>query len=357
MISIDFGSYETKVTDGKAVRGNISINKAFSFDTPISSYENGYIKNEISLLEIIRDKLKDNKIKFGDCSVNIKSTTIITREIIFPLLSDKDIEGLLQYQLPEYLPMDMSKYVIQHKPLEKIIVDGNEKLNTLVAAIPKDIVDNHFHFLKELGLRPVIMDFQCNSIWKLFKHSNIINNRFSTSDKTIAIVDLGYRSTSTTIIKNDIMQFCRVFDAGGVNISDSLKELLSMSFGEISSNLNSIEDISIIEEGYTDYNRFVNIVRTGLDGIMERIDRIFRYFLAQEVGNEIQKIFLVGGLSNIKGIQNLFANYFNLPVFTIKNIDKVNMQEDLNKYFNCISALLRDDEVQKNERFKLFFWL
>lgn len=344
MISIDLGSYETKIIEGRVFRDNVRITKSFSFDTPNDSYENGYIKNESELANVTKEELRKNKIKAGDCIINIKSTSIITREIVFPVLGDKEISGLLQYQLPEYLPMDASKYIIQHKPIGRVNVDGTDKLNTLVVAVPKEIVEGHFSLVKEFGLRPVVMDCQCNALWKLIKYSGRINNEVSIEDKTIATIDLGHNSTSVTIIKNGRMQFCRVVETGGAVLDKNLEELLTLKKHEVLEKKKEIKDISIIDEGYTDYDRMVNIVRTGLEDIMERIDRVFRYYMAQEAGNEIHNILLFGGLTDIIGIDKLFSHYYNVPVLLIENLDKINIQNGIKKYINCISALLRDDE-------------
>ncbi len=66
--------------------------------------------------------------------------------------------------------------------------------------------------------------------------------------------------------------------------------------------------------------------------------------MAQEAGNDIQSILLFGGLSGIIGVDKLFSRYYNIPVLLIEKLDKIYIQNDINKYINCISALLRDDE-------------
>ncbi|HRU41840.1 MAG TPA: pilus assembly protein PilM, partial [Candidatus Diapherotrites archaeon] len=164
--AVDLGSYETKIIAGKQEREGISVKKAFSFITPPNTYDNGYIEDEFKLAAAVREELAKNKISGGACHITVKSTSILTREILLPKLSGKDIAGLLHYQMEEHLPMDFSKYVIQHKAVERITEDGKEKLNVLVAAVPKELVETHYDFVRKLGLKPEVMDYQSNSIWK-----------------------------------------------------------------------------------------------------------------------------------------------------------------------------------------------
>lgn len=346
MISIDLGSYETKIIEARVLKGSVSINKTCSFNTPINSYKDGYMKNIPELIDKTKEELKNNKIKSNGCFINIKSTAIITREIAFPLLEDNEIDGLLEYQLPEYLPTDPDKYIVQHRPLERITTEDNEKLKTLVIAIPKDIVDTHYSFIRDLGLKPLVMDYQNNTLWKLLKHAGRVNNEIDIKNKTIAVIDLGYDSTNITIIKNSIMQVSRVLDIGGFNMDSNLSNLIALEDEDVQTKKLEVKDLNINDDGYSDYNRMVNIINVSLESTMERIERVFRYFLSRDTGNEIENILLYGGLSNISGIDKLFSRYFNLPVSIINYLDKILIQHNLNKYINCIGGLLREDEVR-----------
>lgn len=345
IISIDVGSYEIKIIEGRNTKEGIKVNKSLSFQIPENVYVNGYIKDEKSLRDKIREELKKNKINQGISYISIKSSAIISREIPFPVLSSKEIEGILKYQLEEYLPMDSSKYIIQHKIIGKFFDDGNEKLNVLVVAIPKDMVDMHYSFLKEIGLKPEVMDYQSNSISKLISYVDKVNDNIDVTGKTIAAVDLGYDSTNITIIENGMIQTSRVIELGGRHLDNNAMSLIAMTDEELLTKKIEIDDVSIIEGGYSEHNRYVNIVKTTIEGIIDRIDKVVKYHISKQIDNEIDIVLLYGGLSNINGVEKLFANYFNIPTFNIKKIDKVNTLDDVNKYLNCISALIRDDEV------------
>lgn len=345
IISIDIGSFETKIIQGVKEKENINIKKAFCIETPIEAYKNGYIKNKSELINVINEELKKNKIKTAPCYLSIKSTSIITREIDLPVLDNKEIDGLLKYQLPEYLPMDYSKYMVQHKVINKSMDNDKEKLNVMVVAIPKDMVDMHYDFVRELGLKPAVLDYQPNCAWKLFTFSNCINDIIDTTGKTIAAIDLGYDSTNVTIINKGKIQATRVIDMGGITLDNNTTSLIAVTRDELVSLKSNIEDVNLIDDGFTDYNRYVNIIRTSIEGIIGRIDRIFKFYLSKDINNEIETLVLYGGLSNINGVDKLFSNYFGIPTIVLNKLNKINSIIDFNKYINCIGSLIRDDEV------------
>lgn len=307
VISIDLGAYETKVTIGKQNKDGIQISKAFSFLTPVGAYENGYLRDVGKLLDALKEELGKNKVPNGVCHLSIKSTAVITREIPFPVIGEKELEGVLKYQLAEYLPMDAGKYVIQHKVIGKITENDSEKLNVLVVAVPKDMVEMHHVFISELGLKPTVMDYQSNGIWKLMNFTKCINDDIDPSQTTIAAIDLGNYSSNITIVRRGVIQTSRVIDTG-----DDGLDANADSIGE---------------------------------GLLGRVDKVFRYYLSKDPANEIDDLLLYGGLSRVQGVARTFASYFNIPVHVLDSIDRVSMEEDVNKYVNCIGAILRDDEV------------
>ncbi len=344
IVSIDLGTYETKIIQGIKSKEEIKVEKAVAYSTPMDSYENGNIKNHSILVNHVKEEMKENKMSAGNCHISISSTSIITRELPFPILGTKEIEGLLKYQLEEYLPMDYGKYIIQHKPLGRIVDEGVEKLNILVVAIPKDMVEMHYDFVRDLGLRPLIMDYQSNGIWKLFKFTDSLNvNDFSK--KVVAAIDLGYSSTNITILKNKAMQTTKAVELGGQSLDTNAMNLLTLTPEELHRKKVEIEDISNVEEGFSDDDRYLNIIRTSLEAIMDRVDRVFKYYLSKEMDNEIEQLLLYGGLSNIKGIDKLFQNNFGISTMVVDNLKKVSLSKDTNRYVNCLGALIRDDEV------------
>lgn len=345
IISIDIGSYETKIIEVKKNDNYIQVNKAFYILTPESCYEDGHIKNERVLIDVMKEVLNQNKISSKKAYLTIKSTAIITREIPFPVVEPKEIEGMLKFQLPEYLPMDVSRYVVQHKIIGKVFDGEKERLNVLIVAIPKDIVEKHFCVLTELNLKPKILDYQSNSISKLIWFIDSINDGIFISDKTIAAIDLGHNSTNVSIIKNGKLQTSRAIEIGGEDLDNNILNLFKINKKELLEKKAEIEDISVIDDGYSDYNRLINITKTTIEGIISKVDKIIKYYVSKEIENEINMILLYGGLSKLYGVDKLFFNYFNINTVILYNVNKINIQVDPSRYLNCISTVLRDEEV------------
>ncbi len=307
VVSIDLGSYETKVVEGRVKNKEVEINKCFSFLTPEKAYENGYIINKELLSYSLEEGLSKNEIRTKNAYMNIKSSSVFTREITLPNVGKEEIDGILKYKLEEYLPIATKEYIVQYRTMGKTQENHRQKQNILLIAIPKEIVEGHFCFLKNIDLEPKVLDFQSNSIAKLIDYSFSINNKYETKEKTFALIDLGHSSTNITILKDGYIQVARIIDVGGKDLKK-------------------------------------DIVNESAEDIMGKIHTVFKYYISREIENEIHSILLCGGLSNIENVDKLFEDYYNIPTILIENIDGIFIMEDTNKYMNCIGSLIRNED-------------
>lgn len=344
IISIDIGNYETKVVEGKVKDSNIEIIKYFSFLTPKGTYEKGYILDEELLANLIKKEFSKHKIKTKNTYITVKSPSIFTREVTLPNVGKEEIDGILKYQLDEYLPIDIEEYIVQYRTMGKIQYNNLEKQSILLIAIPKKMIEGYLSLLKLLNLKPKILDFQSNGVSKLMNFNSIINNKYDTNGKTFALIDLGHNNTNVTISRNGKLQVARIIEIGGRYLDKNILNFFNYTEEELDITKRKIKIIDKIDEEYMEKNRLSNIVSTSIKEIIKKIDGIFKYYNSREIGNKIDMILLYGGLSNIKGVDKLFEDYYNISTVKIENVDKIYITEDMSKYINSISSLIRNGD-------------
>ena len=65
------------------------------------------------------------------------------------------------------------------------------------------------------------------------------------------------------------------------------------------------------------------------------------------MGNDIDVILLLGGMSNIDGIDKMFTNFFETPTLRLDSLEGVKFSGDLFRYANAIGGLIRLEVVKK----------
>jgi len=344
VLVLDIGAYSIKVVEGKENKKGIVVNKFFTIRTPAGVLKDGSILDKDLLNYVISEELKKRKIKTKDVYLTINSSKILTREITIPKVDEDDIESLLRFQIEEYIPVSMDDYVIQHKALETFYEDNTEKMNLLIIAVPKEMVEDYLDLIRNLNLNPIVMDYQPNSIAKLIQYNNFINNTYPTEELTFANIDIGYDSTKISIIKNGNILVSRIIEVGGSYIDQSILNFNETSFEEIEDEKLKIEDINRADED-SGSHRVIDIIRTSMVLLSEKIDMVFRYYLSRRPDNTINLILITGGVSNIKGLDNMFSNIFNIPAISIESLDNVDFKGNFSDYANSIGTIIRTSGV------------
>lgn len=351
VLSIDFGASEIKIVEGKYSKKGIIINKSFSIAVPENVYFNGQIEDMSELESVLEEGLKTYNIGSGSAIAVINSSMIITREITMPKVGSEQIESILKYQVGDYIPIHPDDYVVKHITLGTIVEDGIEKVKLLLIGVPKNIVESHFNLLKNVGLKPYVLDYQGNAMAKLLDYSDIINKDYNTVDLVIASVDIGYSSTKLAIVKNGNIEVSRVIDIGSKTLYSNLSDSFDCSLGELEEKVINIKDITHEnndqDEDISEDDRLVQLTRDILQTIMEKIEEVFRYYTSRENSNIINLILLQGGVSNIKEIDSLFTNYFDISSVKLQDLEKIDLNKDLKTYSNAIGGLIRINEVKK----------
>lgn len=340
-ISMDLGAREIKIVEGKATKKNIFINNKINIELPKDIYFDGMILNIDQLSYYLRTALKENKITSNLVTLVINSSNIITREIVLPKVSDEEIESILKYQIEDYIPIEPEDYLFQHTHLGSVFEDGVEKLNLLLIAIPKTMVESHLNLIHNIGLKPYILDFQGNALNKLFYYNDALNGANSTKDHTIASIDMGYSNTKVNITLNGSLKVSRVINVGAAQWIKDIQMRMDMDEEEI---LNQIKDIEINEDD-TEHSAMIQSLSNILGQILEGIDMVFKYYNTRDMGNKIDFILLQGGFSKINGLEDRYKDFFNMNTIKLHSLDKIKGNEDMGVYSNAIGGLIRLDEV------------
>ena len=97
VVSIDIGTYYTKVVQGRVKGNGIYIENAQMFRTPADVMEDGRIKDLQELQGEFLNQLAGSKLKGSLATYSIVGPEVIIREIVLPTTNPKQIKSMLPY--------------------------------------------------------------------------------------------------------------------------------------------------------------------------------------------------------------------------------------------------------------------
>ncbi|MDT8715483.1 pilus assembly protein PilM [Clostridium sp. 19966] len=339
VVSLDIGSQNTKIVVGKCTSNGITIEKAFTIKTLLNSVYDTVMQNSTVFSIEIEKRLKENGINVKDANCTNNSTTIINREIVVPYAEGEELSTLVNFELQRYLPLNMDNYIVQYNVLEKIREDEADKLRLLAIIYPTKLSKEYMTLLKNAKLKPNALDINYNAVRKLIIGRHIINETEYNPEDTIAVLDMGAESIEVNIYTGENLEFARIIKSGGRHLDQALAEKLGIS-------LNDAETRKIKEADIINYaeNEISKALRPEVEEWAEELSKIFQFFRNKKVGNKIDKLFIYGGVSKLKGLREYFQSRFDIPARHINMLSNAQYEaddSDMDLYINAIGAVIR----------------
>ncbi|RKD34590.1 type IV pilus assembly protein PilM [Thermohalobacter berrensis] len=343
VISIDIGSKNIKIAEGKHVKNDVHISNAVILQTPKESFYDGKILDKHKIKEVILDTIKRKKMKAKKVVFTIQSTSVVTREMYLPDVKKEELDSIVRFEVEQYLPILLNDYVIQYKTLDK--KSDNEKIKLQVIALPKDIVKMYLELAKELKLKPLALDINSNAISKLFSKGIKINDEKYSFDKTVALIDLGYDKLDVNIIKGGCSHFSRIIPKGGKDIDITIANSFNLELNEAEEK--KVNEVNLDETNNNLSSGMLNeVTKRIIEEWTSEVSRVFQYYMSRNREFRVDKIYLYGGSSQIQNINNIISNQLNMPVSIIKNMSNIKIGKtiddiEIERFLNAVGAIIR----------------
>ena len=143
VVSIEAGVWWTKVALADYRKKNPPVHKAFAFRTPEHAVEDGYIRDKEAFASALKAELSRHDIHEKEVVFTLSSSKVVTREVMIPFVKDNKIMGIIEAQIRDYFPMDVSNYTISYSKMDVEEEDGKKMLKLLLVAIPDNLLNNY----------------------------------------------------------------------------------------------------------------------------------------------------------------------------------------------------------------------
>ena len=337
VVAFDIGTNTIKIVEGKFSRNKLQIYRMLDVQTPEGAVEDGKIVNERELTETLKACMLRNNIRIKDGVCTTNSSSIISRDVVIPVVEYDEMETVIRYEIEQFLPIKLEDYIIQYIVLDKIADNEGPKLKVSVVAYPIVVAKSYFDLLTSLDLNPYVLDVNYNALNKISSYSRL------TMEGTVAFVDMGAASINISIFKKGKLDFTRIIKYGGENIDYALSTKLDMSIKSTESE--KIEKGSLVRISNDD---IINTtIQESVDEMLGEIERILQFYNNQSMGREIKKILLYGGTASLEGLDEYVEKKLGIKTEKVNNLQGVDFvgrrkkTDSIGRYLNAIGAIIR----------------
>ncbi|WP_252254666.1 type IV pilus assembly protein PilM [Clostridium sp. ZBS12] len=342
VVAFDIGSTNIKIAEGTYYKGILSIENLIDIPTPTEAIIDGNIEKKELLVSILQKALNENGInaKEGICTNN--SSLIINREILIPDVKEEELDTVVRYEIQQYLPINLDDYVLQMTKIGEEFSDEGKKLEIRAIAYPEKMAKGYYDLLMALNLKPFALDVNYNALNKLLNHIEVINNHKLNIEESLVFIDMGATSLDVNIYNNGVLKFTRIIKAGGKYLDEILYENMNIPIEETEKFKS--QDIDLKEEELEFQNQ---IIIDTLDEWVDKIEKIIQFYKSKNFDDDINKIFIYGGTSRIKNLEQYITSKIGIETIKIRNIPEIindsniEVDENIDNFINVVGSLIR----------------
>ena len=305
-ISISINNEYTKLCEAtKGVKAT-TIHKVVTIPTPEGVYNDGEILDVKEFAKIIKSSLDDNRMNSNDVVFSISSSKIATKDVIVPDIKSNKIDKIIETNAAEYFPVKIEDYIVQYYPIEKIKEDNTPKLKVVVVAAPANMIEQYYELAQAMGLKVAFIDYAGNSTYQLIKQQ--------IDEGTNLVISIENDSTLVSIFKAGALQLQRTVHYGKTLMVKTVMDEYKLNYDQA---LQKLQTEYLLGKT-VDSNDVTESVRA----LISNISRITDYYVSRN-NTPIEKIYIIGNATTIRGFNKLLTNEFNMEVIPIEKLDGV----------------------------------
>lgn len=265
---------------------------------------NAFAEREIKDFEAVSQALKKVKAalktKNKFVAIAVSGSTVLNKIVYMePGLSDYELEGQIELEADSLIPYPLEEVYIDFEEVESSTTTAN-KVEVLLSAVHKDIIDRRIILLGEVGYEAKIVDVESYSLGSAVSH-------FYASDEPAGVCCLNIGAT--------YLQLCWVKDAKVCYTKDhnfgmdALIQDLVLLYNEERSHIEKQLQANSLPDNWK-----LDSYPVFLANLQQHINRALQVFVSATGAKRPAKLLICGGVCHVSTIAEDLANELAMEI-------------------------------------------
>ncbi len=265
-----------------------------SVNLPVGAIVDGEILKEDIVVEAVKELLEKSgprKIRTNRVVCSLPETKAFLRILTLPKMEADEAREAIKWEIEANIPLSLDQVYYDWQILPRTLIPEKDKMNAMVVAVARSMVDQFHGILERSGLDVVGLETE-----SIAQARSLLSE--SDDRKTTLIVDLGDRRTSFLIAVGNIPVFTSSVPLSSQSMTDAIAKGMGLSF-EAAEQLKITTGLGSLALPSPQ----LRAVKPILENLATEIERsIDFYFTSLRYSDRIDSIILCGGGANTNGM-------------------------------------------------------
>jgi len=309
-LGIDIGTSAIKIVElsrwagRKKLENYGEISALTLYKKPFRTFEKSTLSlSSKDIARAIKAVMKEAKIKTRRVVLTIPDFSTFFTSFELPSMSIEELPQAVQAEARRHVPVPLAEVSLDWQLLNEKTRREGQGFEILLVTVPNEVINQYKEIARESELELVALEAE---VFGLIR--SLINKE---EKRTIALIDIGARSTTCSIVDKGVLRVSHSFDISGNILTERISKALSLDY-EAARVLKRKHGISSLSEN-SDEKSIREVLTPLIALIIKEIDKVFKGFYFKK-RKEVEKIVLAGGVAMLPGLLDSFEGYFKKDV-------------------------------------------
>ncbi len=230
--------------------------------------------------------------------LGVGNQRVTVRPMQVPKMPLNDVRASLPFLVEDSLPIPMDEAVVDYYPNGETQTDSGTYYEGLVVAVARDTVMSNVDAAEAAGLKPLMVDLAPFALLRSMARGEMAQG-------TVALVDIGARTTTILVATQGVPRFVRTLPSGTQGLADILARSKDMTQAD-ADQMVVARGLSAASgpESRNSLDQFNDAARTLIEGIRNSIS----FYASTNRQAPVQYVVLSGGGSIVPGLGQAIAS-------------------------------------------------
>ena len=336
-LGLEIGAANLKLVE---ISGSPPVLRGFTMrPTPPGAIRGGNIVEPSVIATELREMLAEMQTRKRYVVAGVSNLAVITRIIQIPKMGERELEEAIHWEAERYIPFPIDEVVLDYSPLDPPAeVPDEAQLDVVIAAARLETITQLVETLKEAQLEPVVLDVK--PFAGLRPIESYMNGEGNDGAEPVSVfLEIGAESSSLVLSRGTRLLMHRNLNISGNDFTEAIAKSFGLDFTsaeEVKRDYGLATIPTEDEESLLDFDaererfnpaRMYDAIRPVLVDATTELRRSLEFFRVQIGDIHIDKGFIAGGGSKLRGLPGILGEALGLQLNPIDPWDVLQINE------------------------------
>jgi type IV pilus assembly protein PilM len=314
-VGIDFGAGALKVAQIRWTRQGPRLENYAVVPTPPGLMEEGAIRDPVAASDLLRSTFTEMGVTQTHVGTCIGGPAILMRYINLPRVPADEMRAAMKFEAPQHLPIAEDELIYDFTPVPEAVGVPEHQTAVLLAGTHRKLVESFVSTLGRAKIRPTAIELDCLALVRSLQWTGLIAHN---SPLPLVLLDVGEIGTRITVTRFGVPMLSRTIPTGLYHLRMAIADTLQISAREAEGALRL--------KGVKEDIDLAPAVDPWLANLSESVSRSIEFFLIQNRGITLERVFMMGGGAMVVGLSEALNSYLQAALAGRPESEQIRVQ-------------------------------